>query len=287
MAKTNIPVRHINLSGGSAGYAEAFNIRSLQDLTVNTDLNESLHRHDFYYLLVVEHGSGSHEIDLTTYPVVDHSVFFLRPGQIHQLTLKKDSSGYLLQFTADFLSTEHAALLRRLSHKTFCPIQEAPFSRLRQPLETILEESSRQEENYLQVMQAQLLIFLIALARQRRHPETPVTAADAYTQQRLDELLVLIDHHLTAHKQVSEYADLLHLSVYQLNAITKTTLGKTCSQVINEAIILEAKRYLLATCYQINQIAWHLGYEDPSYFIRFFKKHTGLSPESFRNQHLS
>jgi len=75
---------------------------------------------------------------------------------------------------------------------------------------------------------------------------------------------------------------MMHLSAYQLNAITKTALGKTSSELINEWIILESKRNLLATTNQINQIAFQLGYEDVSYFIRFFKKHTGYSPEAFR-----
>ena len=75
----------------------------------------------------------------------------------------------------------------------------------------------------------------------------------------------------------------MSLSAYQLNNITKTTLGKTASDVINDHIILEAKRYLLATSEQVNQIAYHLGYEDTSYFIRFFKKHTGKTPDAFRS----
>lgn len=75
---------------------------------------------------------------------------------------------------------------------------------------------------------------------------------------------------------------MLHLTTYQLNAITKETLGKTGSQLINEQILLEAKRQLLSTSNQVNQIAYDLGYEDVSYFIRFFKKHIGNSPEIFR-----
>jgi AraC family transcriptional regulator, transcriptional activator of pobA len=59
-------------------------------------------------------------------------------------------------------------------------------------------------------------------------------------------------------------------------------VGKTVSALINEQIILEAKRYLLATHNQVKDIADHLGYEDVSYFIRFFKRHTGHSPEAFR-----
>ena len=81
---------------------------------------------------------------------------------------------------------------------------------------------------------------------------------------------------------MSQYAEMMNLSTYQLNAITRTSLNKTPSELINELIILEAKRNLLATSNQVNQIADELGYEDVSYFIRFFKKHTGHSPEAFR-----
>jgi AraC-like DNA-binding protein len=96
-------------------------------------------------------------------------------------------------------------------------------------------------------------------------------------------LLALLQAHLFKHKQVAEYAAMMNLSTYQLNAITKETMGKTCSELITEQIILEAKRYLLATSNLVSQIADHLGYQDVSYFIRFFKKHTGHSPEAFRN----
>jgi len=83
-------------------------------------------------------------------------------------------------------------------------------------------------------------------------------------------------------KSASEYAKLLSLSSYQLNAITKGSVGKTVSDLINEQILLEAKRYLLATPNPVKDVADLLGYEDVSYFIRFFKKHTGHSPEAFR-----
>jgi AraC-like DNA-binding protein len=75
----------------------------------------------------------------------------------------------------------------------------------------------------------------------------------------------------------------MNLSSYQLNEITKSSVGKTASEIINERIVLEAKRYLLATSNQVKEIADHLGYEDISYFIRFFRKHAGFSPEVFRN----
>ncbi|MBK9402216.1 MAG: helix-turn-helix transcriptional regulator [Bacteroidetes bacterium] len=58
--------------------------------------------------------------------------------------------------------------------------------------------------------------------------------------------------------------------------------GEELFRGINDEIILEAKRQLLAGSCQVNELAWQMGYEDVSYFIRFFKKHTGYSPEAFR-----
>jgi AraC family transcriptional activator of pobA len=124
--------------------------------------------------------------------------------------------------------------------------------------------------------------FFIELVRHRQNRESPSNKDTQYTQERLEEFLALIETHISTQKQVSQYADSLNLSTYQLNAIAKASLGKTCSELINEYIILESKRYLLATSNQITQIAYHLGYDDISYFIRFFKKHTGYSPETFR-----
>ena len=106
--------------------------------------------------------------------------------------------------------------------------------------------------------------------------------ADRYTQERLEAFELLIEKNITTHKQPAQYAGLLHLSLHQLNTVTKTMLGKTASALINEHIILESKRWLLVTSAQVKEIADQLGYEDVSYFIRFFKKHMGSSPEAFR-----
>ncbi|HVU84339.1 MAG TPA: helix-turn-helix domain-containing protein, partial [Puia sp.] len=138
------------------------------------------------------------------------------------------------------------------------------------------------QERYLEVIRSSLDIFFIELLRQSRDPRDLSIGSGEYQQERLEELQELIALHIAEHKEVGYYAEQMHQTLYQLNAITKATLGKTCSAVINDYIILEARRRLLATSSQINQVAWELGYEDVSYFIRFFKKHTGHTPESYR-----
>jgi AraC-like DNA-binding protein len=171
-------------------------------------------------------------------------------------------------------------LLHKASNRNLYLIDANGFKKLFSLLTDIFLEHTCRKEGYQQVIKANMDIFFIELVRQ--HSNNSPDHVNTYAQERLEEFSTLLETHIANHKQVSQYANMLHLSPYQLNAITKETLGKTCSELINEHIILESKRYLLATSNQVNQIASHLGYEDVSYFIRFFKKHTGYSPEAFR-----
>lgn len=280
-----IPVRHISTTLKEPAFSGSFSIRDVAGLLSGNDMVQELHRHSFFYVLVLEKGMGEHIIDFVSYPVTDHTVFFMRPGQVHQLILKNGSTGYLLEFSNDFYSPlEEVAnqVLRKVSSKNYCPLEAERFNKLHTILSYIFEEYTAKQEKYKEVIKSGLDILFIELARQSRNPQNILTSSSQYTQERLDELLALVELHISTNKQVSEYAAMMNLSTYQLNAITKKTLGKTCSQFIDEHIILEAKRYLLATTNLVNQVADQLGYEDVSYFTRFFKKHTRYTPEAFR-----
>jgi AraC-like DNA-binding protein len=279
-----IPIRHLKISQQETNSAESFTIREVRDISAGKNLNQELHRHDFFYVLVLKKATGHHEIDFTSYAVCDNSVFFMRPGQVHQLTLNAGSTGYLMAFKAGFYSLhskKSSRLLRKAGHANFYQFDADRFKKLSTVLNYIFQEYSGKQEGYQDVIKASLDILFIELARQ---PGKDLSdKANAYAQERLDKFMELLETHISTHKQVSQYADMLNLSSYQLNAIVRATLGKTCSELIIEYILLESKRYLLATSNQVTQIAYHLGYEDVSYFIRFFKKHTGYSPEAFRN----
>ncbi|MBK9402214.1 MAG: AraC family ligand binding domain-containing protein [Bacteroidetes bacterium] len=99
---TSIPLRQLNPKGQEPDLAESFSIRELGELMDGNDMLQALHRHDHYFILALEKGKGIHEIDFVPYKVVDHVVYFMRPGQVHQLRLKAGCKGYLLQFKADF-----------------------------------------------------------------------------------------------------------------------------------------------------------------------------------------
>lgn len=280
-----IPVRHFHSAQCKRHTTTGFVIRDVQDVLAGKDIAGEPHRHNFFFMLALEKGAGDHRIDFELFPVNDRSVFFLRPGQAHQLTLKAGSAGYLMQFDSGFYYPDDKPsrkLLRQASQQNVYQPEAADLEKLLAILTYIFREHATQADGYQQIIKANLSIFFIELLRQRKHV-ADAGDVNTYEHERLEELLELLETHIVDHKQVSQYADMLNLSPYQLNAITKTTLGKTCSELINDQVVLEAKRFLLGTTSQVNQIACHLGYDDASYFTRFFKKQTGYAPETFRN----
>jgi AraC-like DNA-binding protein len=281
-----IPIRNITVIPDDLNNSEKFRIRTVQELQKEQKLIQDTHRHDYYFILALIKGWGQHTIDFISYDITNHSIFFMRPGQVHQLSLKTGSTGYLMQFSKDFYRPDNKIdqqLLLSASNKNFCELDLKKSEKLFNVLTNIHTEYNEKEKGYFDIIKANLRIFFIELTRYRENKIKPANKSTVFTQERLDEFLELLENNIYKFKQVSQYATMLNLSVFQLNSMTKSTLGKTCSRLIDEQIILEAKRYLLATADQVKEIAYHLGYEDTSYFIRFFKKHTGLSPEAFRN----
>ena len=281
----NIPVRSIKSQETTPGISEGFKIRTVSEVLAGKDMSHDLHRHDFFFVLALKKGTGSHEIDFIPHPVSDDSIFFIHPGQVHRLILKAGSEGYLMEFGKDFLSSGDNSkrdLLRKAANQSFCQLEASGSGKLQMILASVFEEYRNKQEGYYEAIQANLAIFFIELVRQRQNKESQKDTFSKYAQERLQEFLELLETDIRTHKQVAHYADKLNLSPFQLNSITKKLLGKTAGELIDDHILLESKRYLLATSNQVNQIAYQLGYEDVSYFIRFFKKHTGHTPEMFR-----
>ena len=281
-----IPIRHIAAPEKEQSMVGRFSIRNVKQLLNGKDLVHNLHKHDFYFVLAVEEGMGIHEIDFIEYQVHNYCVFILRPGQVHRLELRACTTGFLMEFDLSFYQPKNTITdqrWKRASSKNYCEVEAANFIELHSILSNLFKELVARQDGYIEAIKANLDLFFIEYVRQGRNlVSLENVGGSSYTQERFEELLGLLEARVTTMKSVSQYAELLCLSSYQLNGITKASVGKTVSQLIDEQLILEAKRLLLATPNQIKDIADKLGYEDVSYFIRFFKKHTGHSPDAFR-----
>ncbi|WP_026464432.1 AraC family transcriptional regulator [Adhaeribacter aquaticus] len=249
------------------------------------------HKHSFFIILLITHGSGTHTIDFQTYEVKPNVAFFMIPGQVHSWELSQEADGFVIFFTPEFYLKQfpHRKLysfpfFNALLHK---PILLLSQKELDKALETI--QNFQQEYTGSTFMRNEMLccfleMLLIYLARiyKKQQKEVQVQAGEPTLLQKFENL---VEQHFKEHLPVSFYADKLHITAKQLGEVIKATVGKTTTGLIQERSILEAQRLLVHSDLTSTQIATDLGYFDTTYFFRFFKKHTGLTPEQFRSTH--
>jgi len=246
------------------------------------------HKHNFYIVLLLTSGYGTHTIDFKTYTVQPRTVYFLSPGQVHSWQLTTDADGYILFFTSKFYLWGHPQnklydfpYFNALLHRPLLQVTEAEEVQLTEIIRSIAREHVGRQPSKEDIIRDYLDILLILLTRmyQAQNPEEQVSSGELLQLQNLENL---IDRHYKAHQPVSFYADQLHVTVKQLNESSKRTIGKTVKELIQHRVVLEAQRLLVHSPLTITQIAAELGYFDNSYFSRFFKKHAGQTPEQFR-----
>src|SRR5687768_10029668 len=165
----NIPIRYINVAPKEPNFSGSFSIRDVRDLLAGKDMVQELHRHDFFYILALKKGTGNHEIDFTSYKACENSVFLMRPGQVHQLTLKAGSTGYLMEFKTDLYHPHDKPanqLLRKAANMNFYQLDPNSFKKLLSILTYIFQEYTGKQEKYQEVIKANLGILFIELVRQ-------------------------------------------------------------------------------------------------------------------------
>jgi AraC family transcriptional activator of pobA len=207
---------------------------------------------------------------------------------VHAWQLSPETEGYVLFFSLEFYLLGHP--LKKLQQFPFYstwlqkpllllkPEERSIVSGLLDHMETEYESRHWKQEDiirdYLDILFIQLTRFYQAA------PASSLPAGGTLSE--LQQLVTLIDLHFKQHEPVSFYADQLHVTPKQLNEVCRQALSKTTTELIQERVILEARRLLLHSDLTITQIASELGYFDNSYFTRFFKKNTGQTPEQFR-----
>lgn len=132
-----------------------------------------------------------------------------------------------------------------------------------------------------------LLKRLLILSTRLLKSELPDSSLGQSKMDIIREFNILVEKHFKEFHKVKEYANLLFKSPKTLSNLFSKHINKSPLNVINERIILEAKRLLLYSDLNNDEIATELGYKDPGHFSKFFKKHTGASPSTFKKSKFS
>ncbi|MBI3519703.1 MAG: helix-turn-helix domain-containing protein [Bacteroidetes bacterium] len=249
----------------------------------------SAHKHDFFLTVLFTKGSGTHEIDFHTYDIKPGTVFMMTPGQMHHWVLSKDIDGYVFFHTRDFYD-KGFTVASVLDYPFFSSMHNPPLISLKKKtaeslslvFKSIVEEY--QQKELLKFEKIHALITLIYIELTRHYQATTQIENETYLL-KLRKLELYIDAHFKTKKYPHEYASLMNISEKHLNRISKECLNKTTSELIAERIVLEAKRMLIHSKHTVSEVAAELGYDDNSYFSRFFKKNSGKTPVEFLNQY--
>jgi AraC family transcriptional activator of pobA len=247
------------------------------------------HRHDFFEILFITKGHGKHTIDLKQYEVKPNSIFFLSPGQIHSLNLSEDIYGFIFLFTSEFYLLNKQDKNKLLEFSFFYNISsENPPLYLKAQKDVLLmadlfTQACNENKNNFADSPDLIRSFLdiILMKCQRLYPSHPKEKANK-GRLMVKKFKQLIEEKYQENNSVKHYAGLLSISQNHLSETVKDITGRTPLDLINEKMLLEIKRMLLHSELNISEIAYQLSFEDQSYFSKYFKKKTGLTPNEFR-----
>lgn len=248
------------------------------------------HRHNFYTVLWARKASGIHVIDFNRYQLGPEQLYFVSPGQIHQVLATERPEGWAITFSPDFLATNSISESFLVNIHLFNPYGDNPPLVIGPPTGDKLEGFLREMASLKRIghplrreaLGAYLKLFLIEC---NQACDTPLTFEEDKSAKHhlLREFKLSVEKDFRKQHKVGPYAQSLSVSPKHLSSLIKTLTGKTSKEYIQERITLEAKRLLLHTELSVKEIAYDLGFEEPLHFSGFFKNCTGISPSKFRS----
>ncbi len=248
------------------------------------------HRHDFFQIVVIVASTGAawHEIDFERHRISNGQIFIIKPGQVHSWSLRPRTQGFVIEFTHESLILDFRQgpnLLAQLSHiPDVIKLKDRPaFRRFEILCETMRQEFLERKDQYEACIRSYLSGALIQLLRETRthSQKSPQAPSSDETLHRLKQL---IEASFTQEHGVTFYAKKLGLSPKALTMRLSRILDKSPRELIQDRCLLEAKRLLAYTSLSVSEVGYALGFEDPNYFVRFFRQHSQITPARFRSR---
>lgn len=281
-------------------YGEQADTDALQSLHIESIASRSCsnnwvirpHRHgQLHQIVVIVEGQAEVLLDEQQHQCAAPVAVSIPPGAVHAFHFAPDTRGWVLTFSPKLLEDQDygqtvghfAELLTGPCIIRFAA--EAPqLQRLLGYLQDIRQERDTRHSGQLLVQQWLVRLVMMALERQqvelgleRQHSSQGLTLIRAFRD--------LVEQHYREHWRIEDYARLLNLPPARLNRLCRQWLDSNAKQLLLDRLLLEARRKLIYTRTNIEQIAYDLGFTDPAYFSRLFRLHQGCSPREYRSQY--
>ena len=246
---------------------------------------------EFYIILLIEEGAGSHTIDFTTFPYQKGTLITIRKDQLHRFHESNSVKGKLLLFTDEFLVSYLEKLEALKSLQLFneflgrtknTVVGQGSWARCRSWWGELKKEYFEVNDDYsLGIIRSELHILLANLYRIKSQKNQLIS-----NRKYLSEFIHfqnLVEKHATKYTKVMEYAQIIGVSTKTLNTITKHIVNKTAKEFIDDICTKQIKRLLINTELSVKEIAYASGFEETTNFYKYFKRQTKLTPEQFRS----
>lgn len=246
------------------------------------------HRH-LHQVTAVLAGDGEALIDGEAVRFGAPAIVLTPAGVVHGFRFAPQSDGHVLNFTEDVLTGvpddygTPADRLARLWSRPVLQFTPGPaFDRVVALLEAMTEEEALARDGARTAQRALMVLLTVELSRasasEERFAAITLRRADA----TVAELRDLIEAGFRTSRRLTDYAARLGMTSDRLNEHCKRATGVTAAHLLRQRVLTEAKRQLLFTDLSASQIAYELGFADPTHLSRFFRRYTGLTPSAFR-----
>ncbi len=276
----------------AAGAREKLHVSPFEQVAQLRQNRERAHRHDFYQIFWVTRDAPSFNIDFHHLPVEAFTLVFVPPGAVHTFGEKNRATGFILSFQEDFLEAEGHVVdlflecppLDPVQIRSVLPVHGPAIEFVQSYCERMYEESNAKRIGYRSATAALLRLLFVEIRRclAAQSASNSFRKYSSLTARFLRKLNARPYQLTTA----SEIAKLLGVSRSWLNQLVRQETARNLTDHLQGRLILESKRLLAHSDLNVSEIAYELGFEDPSYFTRLFRQVEGQSPREFREANL-
>jgi AraC family transcriptional regulator, transcriptional activator of pobA len=248
------------------------------------------HAHrDLHQLLVIFTGGGEMQAETQNYPFQAPALLVAPAGVVHGFAFAPETEGYVVTLADSLLrdlAREESAFKRLFLAPTCASLTADPAhtQELADTVPKLRRELVWKAPASGAAAAARLTTVLVSAVRALHEPPgltSDATSARAALVARFREK---IESHLRTGLSITRYAKALSVTPARLRAACLEVAGKPPARVLEDRLLLEAKRNLTYTNMTVAETAYYLGFTDPAYFSRFFSKHAGESPATFRKR---
>ncbi len=247
------------------------------------------HRVNFSLIIFITKGKGNHFIDFKKYSFQKGSIIFISKEQVQSFDLKSDTEGFIILFTENFIwntvdfskSLNYSMLYNYHSKSPILNPKDIPDSGFFSIIDEINTEYSYPDTFAKEEIISSLMNFLF-LKAERIFRKDLDSKREKKLAKPFSTFRNLLIKNYQSTRNASDYAQMMNISYKHLNDICKAVLGQTAKEFIDKYLILETKRHLASSNISIKELTFQMGFDEPTNFIKFFKRHTHQTPSQFK-----